>query len=267
MTNLKKNFKFFLFVSLAFLSHGLFAWTVDTSLLSFNILDLDSAHQRQDFARIDFCNCNGNQFAPMVARRDVNISVLEKFRSKPEFQYERTIKDEATSFWSSFWSWLAKKLFGNISEDNTNESRNFVFWLIGIFFTILVSYWLYKSDFLGSPMRRTAKIDQGLFEEIGRSDEDIESQIMSALVQRDYPLAIRWVYIKCIKNLADENEIEIQQNKTNYDYILEIKSYDQRVSFSELTRLYEFTNYGRFTTNEDHYQKAQSISKAMLNKR
>ena len=83
--------------------------------------------------------------------------------------------------------------------------------------------------------------------------------INEALRDQNYSLAIRWVYIKCIKALSIKNEIDIRQDKTNYDYYLELKDRELREQFSKLTLIFEYTNYGNFVTDQATYNQAISI--------
>lgn len=258
------NFTRFYFVVLVLLIPFQICFA-DTTESNFNLLILpasaDSTQVAKNFSGKNFCNCGAEKLAPRMAQRVVNTDKLDSHKGEKEFKYERTVKDEASSFWRSFWEWLQRKLFGKINRENANKVKNIVYWLIAIFAVIIVGFWLYKSEFFGKPLRSTTKIKEGLFEETERSQEDIDLRISNALKQKDYPLAIRWLYIKGIKTLSANGQIEIRQDKTNYDYYLELKNGDLQKPFYQLTRLFEFTNYGDFTTTLEHYTEAEELFK------
>jgi hypothetical protein len=237
---------------------------------SFNLMPVtastDSIKHKYNYSGDAFCNCDDDKLASEVPPREVNTSNLERHKSEKEFQYERTVKDEASSFWSNLRKWIIEKLFGKVTKENATLVKNIFYWLIAIFAIFIVGFWLYKTEFLGKPLRRTTKINNVLFDETERSEEDIGYRINEALKKEDYPLAIRWVYIKCIKALSTRNQIDIRQDKTNYDYYLEIKNRDLQQYFFKLTRLFEYTNYGDFTSTLENYTEAEEIFK-MINSR
>jgi hypothetical protein len=208
----------------------------------------------------DFCNCNpANLAAP--ASRKTDLSALDKYYGNKEFQYERTLKDEAGSFWQNLIQRILRKLFGNIKYESRVKVQRIIYWLIALVGVVIVFYWLYKSGFSGSPIRRNRKISDGsLISETEKSDEDIGNEIEQALQAGNYPLAIRWVFIKTIKLMALEGQIELRQDKTNQDYYYEIKNNTVQSLFMQLSRLFEYTNYGQFETTRDNYQQAQDIS-------
>ncbi len=218
------------------------------------------------YSGFDFCNCHEDDLAAPVKKRDVKTDIIAKHLSEKDFQYERTVNDEAESFWASFKRWLMRKLFGNITPESANRTLNIIYWILAIFGIVVVAVWLYRSEFFGAPMQRTTRLGDGLMEETARSEEDIEAQILSALAEKNYSIAIRWVYIKAIKLLSQKQVIEIRQDKTNYDYFLEIKSDKIKEPFRSLTRIYEYTNYGKFDTEMSHYQESDSLLKTMSSK-
>lgn len=214
----------------------------------------------------DFCNCQEDEIAAIVKSREVNKEIITKHLTESEFQYNRTVSDEAKSFWANLKSWLIRKLFGNITRESADRTMTIIYWLLALFGIIVVAVWLYRSEFFGAPLQRTTRLGDGLMEETARSEEDIESQIMMALSDKDYSLAIRWVYIKTIKLLSLKQVIEIRQDKTNYDYFLEIKSEKIREPFRGLTHIYEYSNYGKFDTEITHYQESDTLLKSMSSK-
>ena len=215
------------------------------------------------YSGFDFCNCHEDDVAAPVKQRPVNTEIITKHLSEKEFQYERTVNDEAKSFWANFKSWLMRKIFGNITPELADRTLNIIYWILALFGIVVVAVWLYRSEFFGAPMQRTTRLGDGLMEETARSEEDIESRILSALAQKNYSIAIRWVYIKAIKLLSQKQVIKIRQDKTNYDYFLEIKSDKIKEPFRSLTRIYEYSNYGKFDTEVSHYQESDSLLKSM----
>ena len=61
------------------------------------------------------------------------------------------------------------------------------------------------------------------------SEDDIsqinfDELITSAMEAKQYKLAVRYMFLKSLKLLAEKGQIELRNNKTNYQYLSEIKS-------------------------------------------
>ncbi|WP_296312772.1 DUF4129 domain-containing protein [Winogradskyella sp. UBA3174] len=77
-------------------------------------------------------------------------------------------------------------------------------------------------------------------------NEDIPALIKEAINQQNYRLAIRYYYLLSLKYLSDGGNIIWQPQKTNDDYINEIEKNDLKVSFKNITRIYDYVWYGEF---------------------
>jgi hypothetical protein len=227
---------------------------------------IDSPKAYHDYSRTDFCNCTPDKLGDTVGARVVDTGVIASHRDDRDFQYERTVKDEASTFWSNFENWLSRKLFGSVDRERISNAMNTVYWCLAVLAVLLVAYWLYRSELLGSPFRRTTRISESLFGETERSEEDIDALIGQAVGAGNYVLAIRWLYIKCIKNLSSRQQLEIRQDKTNYDYYLELKGGAVRDAFRKLTVLFEYSNYGKFDTGVSDYREANETLNLILSK-
>lgn len=262
-------FPWFFFSAIVLLcpSRPIKAYIIDSNYnLLRNLKVGDGNGNELQYSRINFCQCTEAQKASAMAQRPVNTNILEEHKAEKDFQYSRTTKDEASSFWSSFKNWIIRKLFGNLTEETAVKTQRIIYWLIAILAIGIVSYWLYQSEFFGMPLQRATRIDNELFRETERSENDIDTQIRDALSRQNYSLAIRWVYIKCIKIMAENNEIQIRQDKTNYDYYLELKNALLKESFLKLTQLFECTHYGNFKGGISSYTEAEIILKEIKNK-
>ena len=80
-------------------------------------------------------------------------------------------------------------------------------------------------------------------------DEEIEK----AVALHNYRLAVRLLYLKCLKQLSDRNLIQWKIDKTNSAYIYELSDPNQRQTFSRLTRQFEFVWYGNFAIDQQAF--------------
>jgi hypothetical protein len=213
----------------------------------------------------NYCACGPDNLAA-ASTRQPDVSVIEKYRGDKEFQYERTLKNEADSYWTNLINRIMRRLFGSEHEDSV-RIRKILLWLVAASGVLIVCFWLYKSGFSGVPLRRSGRISDGsLIQETERDEEDIEKEIAAAMDAKNYALAIRWLFIRTIKRMAENGEIELRHDKTNKDYGYEIKDQGMQNNFRQLERIFEYTNYGHFETSQENYFQARDISGKINNR-
>lgn len=80
-----------------------------------------------------------------------------------------------------------------------------------------------------------------------------QREIDKAASQGNYRLAVRLQYLRLLKVLADRNIIQYKQDKTNFDYLLQLQPTKYYAPFFRLTRHYEYSWYGHFEVQEAAY--------------
>ena len=88
--------------------------------------------------------------------------------------------------------------------------------------------------------------------------KDITALINDAIKQNDFRLAIRYYYLLSLKYLSEKNIISWQQQKTNEDYISEIKKGTLKKDFKAITRIYDYVWYGEFNIDELRFNTLKS---------
>jgi hypothetical protein len=84
-------------------------------------------------------------------------------------------------------------------------------------------------------------------------EADLDSLLKEALANKQYKHAVRIYYLICIKQLSDKNVIVWKKQKTNYEYLLELRSKSYYDLFFKLTRYYELVWYGDKSIDESEY--------------
>ena len=56
-----------------------------------------------------------------------------------------------------------------------------------------------------------------------------------------------------LKKLSDKKQIDWNTEKTNHDYLKELKSESSKTNFAELLYIFEYVWYGEFEINEEAY--------------
>jgi len=189
---------------------------------------------------------------------------LEKYKTQDEFNYLEV--EQVESWWSKFKRWLYSifndvwtYLFGDI------EATGLIgFLLKSIPYLVIIGIvalivWLFIKL---NPGKGLGAKNNG--QEVFLSEEqeiiehkNIEALIKEALENGDLRLAVRYYYLLILRELKNHQLINYEQEKTNEDYLKEIKSSPLSNSFEKLTHLYDFIWYGNFSINPQQYKTAE----------
>ncbi|WP_300603184.1 hypothetical protein [Niabella sp.] len=95
---------------------------------------------------------------------------------------------------------------------------------------------------------------------------DYAAAIRQALQQNNYRLAIRLQYLELLKKLSDRQLIHFLPDKTNFEYMLQMRSSSYYDDFFMATRHYEYSWYGLFDITENMYQKINNTFQQLKQK-
>lgn len=205
---------------------------------------------------------------PLILQTDTTLIKTRQFSSKkmreltkdPELQYGRT-DAPGRSFWSLFWGWLWNKLFRNVFS--SPESGSFFYYLFVVLGVIFLIYLLLKVtgiDVVQVLQGQSRLITLPYTESLENIHEiDFETEMEEAIRVRNFRLAVRLLYLSCLKNLNDQNIISWQIEKTNNAYINEIPDGSRKQSFRLLTKQFEYVWYGDFPIDLDSFENIQSL--------
>ncbi|RVU01921.1 DUF4129 domain-containing protein [Mucilaginibacter limnophilus] len=175
-----------------------------------------------------------------------NDAAIKKYAADPEFQYVEGQKAEP-SWWDRFWYWFWQWL-GDLLSSAGLSHPSIKYILVGLaaiggLFLILKSAGLLK--------RTAKKVSLPYQESLENIHEiDFDSEIENAIALRNFRLAVRLQYLKCLKQLSDAGLINWQIDKTNTAYYYELTNPVQREAFGSITRRFEYVWYGDFPIDE-----------------
>jgi hypothetical protein len=95
-------------------------------------------------------------------------------------------------------------------------------------------------------------------------ESDLERYIREAVEQKNYTLAVRLYYLAIIKELSLNKVIRWKKDKTNKDYIREMRKTNSFQAFREATRVFERVWYGQGGLTEPDYQKIKPQFEALI---
>lgn len=196
-----------------------------------------------------------------VERRSFSPNLKQKYNDS-EFVYEEKLKEKSS--WTRFLEWLSY-WFGKIFSIGNNSTSMSVIEIIAkvlafaiIIFVIYLIVKAVMNDegrwiFGKSSDKRVINYD-----EIEKNLQlvDFEKLIKEAIKSGESRLAIRYYYLWLLKKLAAKEIIEWDVEKTNSDYIYEIKNQKLKEEFTYLSYLYNYIWYGEFALEENTLEKA-----------
>jgi len=86
---------------------------------------------------------------------------------------------------------------------------------------------------------------------------NLDELITDALREKNYRLAIRYMYLKTLQDLSLKKIIEYHFEKTNIDYYREIADVTIKQNFNKVSYLYDYIWYGKFELDKNGYLKAK----------
>lgn len=124
---------------------------------------------------------------------------------------------------------------------------------------IIFLVWLFIKLNPGAKILGSSKSAEVFFteeEEIIKT-KNIKELIEKALLNNDKRLAVRYYYLLVLQGLSEKQLIDYEFDKTNSDYIKELKSSDLTLGFQKATTLYDYIWYGNFDVTQENFGKAQ----------
>ncbi|MCD2423644.1 hypothetical protein LQ567_12785 [Niabella pedocola] len=134
-------------------------------------------------------------------------------------------------------------------------------------FIILLAWYLASNNFILFRKKSTA-LETPVIKDAPQDifSIDYTASIRQALQQKNYRLAIRLQYLELLKKLSDRQLIHFLPDKTNIEYLLQMRSSNYYDDFFTATRHYEYSWYGLFDVTENMYQKINNTFQQLKQK-
>ena len=194
--------------------------------------------------------------APITAR-PLDADRLAGFRDDPVFRYERD-PGEAAGWWGRFLEWLGELLFGEADEALGSRAMDWVFYglaLLGILYAVLRLLRMERSGLFS----RRPEAAPLAFEAVEHDPRtlDLAALVDEAVARHDFRGAVRLLYLQALGALAEAGHIVWQRDKTNHEYLDELRDAALRRDFAALTLLFEYVWYGDFPVEADRFERVR----------
>ncbi|SHG46806.1 DUF4129 domain-containing protein [Chryseobacterium sp. OV279] len=152
-------------------------------------------------------------------------------------------------------SMFGETVFNNSAQITTILIRLFAIILVGFLLYFIIKFLLGKDGnlFFG---KKNKKIDINA-EELHENIHEINFPESIAKFERegDYRSAVRYQFLFILKKLSDKKQINWNPEKTNKDYVAELKDGNLKSEFSGLSYIFDYVWYGEFSIDEENYTK------------
>jgi len=181
---------------------------------------------------------------------------IEDFRNNNAFKYDKA-KMPGIDFWSIFWYWVNKILEEIFSDSGPAPYIRYLVMLLVIAFVV---YKIFGGNFSGLFSRNKKIQGKNGFEYFEEDiyQQDLDEKLSIAIQSKNYREAIRFYYIKLLKELDINKLIKWEAGKTNRDYQKELSKNPIFENFISLSGIYEYSWYGHFEVDENRFQNWQS---------
>ncbi len=183
---------------------------------------------------------------------------LKEFRADKDFNYNSgTAQPGQLSLWDRFWNWFWVKLFRGIGK---HTSVQYILAGICVLFLVYIIFKVIGIDVMQVISGRPKETELAYSESLENINEiNFDAEIEKALAQHNYRLAVRLLYLKCLKQLSDRHLVQWQIDKTNSAYLYELKDVNQQKAFRLLTRQFEYVWYGNFAIDKDAFGSISNL--------
>ena len=213
-----------------------------------------------NFKTADTVSYNQKDFEKGYQKKYSDSEFIYKVKSKPDTQWDRFLK------------WLGNFLRELFSFGNKTSNASWFVIIVRILLFAIVGYVIYLivASLLGKDslwlFRRSQKkvsVDDIIEQDI--TQMDFRQLIENTKKDGDYRLAVRYYYLWLLKTLTYREIIKWHPDKTNTDYLYEIKDSTLRKDFEYLSYVYDYSWYGDFHIDNEAYIKAEKAFQKTLN--
>lgn len=185
-------------------------------------------------------------------------SIQKNYRSS-DFNYTATKPRE--SIWVRIKKFLTKvfdSIFGTWNPTGVNKYTVVVLKVLSVVIISFIVYFILRYVLSKNGRFWLSKKNENIQSPATGIEEDIHeinfpNKIASLESKGDYRSAVRFRFLLILKKLSDGNKIQWDVQKTNQDYIAELRETSIQRNFINLVRVFDYVWYGEnMITREDY---------------
>lgn len=259
--------KRFLISLFAFLVGGLYVLSQVNDSVGISDANGDIRKQKEEYIK-ELKNIPKDTITTKVIAFDTDFK--EKYVNDDDFDYSREAGTK--TFWEKLKHRIYKLLsvlFGWDKDYKIGKATNIAFYIISGIIILVVIYFLVKllmrheGKWFFQRKNPDVEIDVNDLEQLIQY-ADFEKMISESEMQGNTRQSIRLYYLWLLRTLKEKKIIEWNIQKTNADYMAEIKDERVRERFTYLSYLYNYIWYGEFSITDTDYVNAKKAFLAYL---
>ncbi|MBI1222248.1 MAG: DUF4129 domain-containing protein [Bacteroidetes bacterium] len=200
-----------------------------------------------------------------VSERQMDTSLLNKRMQEEAFQYNRA-QIETDDTFDRLVAWIMEQLFGDFDREDMDTAKNVIFWIVLILVLIGASYYIFKMNPARFLKKDNSSIQEVRFMDYTGNNDDLEKSLRQAEANGDYPLALRYLFITALSFLEKEGIIQWKAEKTNADYLRELKEEWSQTPMTRLSQLFSYGYYGNYPISKELYEEAKALFQRLKKK-
>jgi hypothetical protein len=186
---------------------------------------------------------------PLVLRQEPD-SVTGKLKKQKAFAYandpdywkKEPVQEEQRSGWDYFYELFQSGVVRTIAYGI----------LIAFFLFVIYRIIVVNKLFLFYSSKKAAQVHGE--EALNIDDDNLDAKIQKAAADKDYRMAVRFMYLKALRLLSDKQWIRFHAEATNHEYVTQMSSRKLGNEFRFLTRVYDYMWYGEFKLTSDQFE-------------
>ncbi|MBC9796575.1 DUF4129 domain-containing protein [Sinomicrobium weinanense] len=229
-------------------------------ILCLSLYQVSFSRETVDSLRIDTTPVEKREFSPGFS---------EKYNG-PEYQYET---NPPSGWFTRFKEWLARLLSDLFRLDSAQKAADITDISLKIFYILLImaviffivraimnreGQWIFRKS-------SDRKIITARDIENNIHITDFNQLVSDAVSDKNYREAIRYYYLWLLKELSGKELIAYDTEKTNTDYLRELKNHTLQPEFGYASYLYNYIWYGKFDIDQAQYSNAARTFSDLIN--
>lgn len=195
---------------------------------------------------------------------------IEKYKADTDFDYDREVPLQTQSLWERLKRWLIEKFFSSFSSENRSLEQTLFYVVLAVLVVFIIlklaNVNLYNVFRGAAPKgKREDLAYASLTEQI--YEADLDKLVQEAIGQAKYEQALRLLFLKTLRLLAEKKYIQWREPKTNGEYLRELAAHPAlQKDFQQLRLWFDYTFYGDFHLDEVRFHKLQPLFQSFYQK-
>lgn len=207
----------------------------------------------RDIYADSFADLSSDTLAKTSVDNVLDSNKIKELSLLPRFQYKKTeIKQSGfAKIWDEIVTYVQQKIsqfFENIFGIKVSKTTSSIIFWIFVFLLLMVILLV----FLQTKRKLLTTSGKKIAEESSLDLEDISyiKKIEIARSNEDYKLAIRYILLHSLQQLAEKDIIRFIPGKTLFEYQYDFKNKESKKLFIDICYIYEYIWFGNFNSSK-----------------